>query len=439
MATVASTEDATPRWLVGRLPISTKSSDGSRPLTISEAKKLLSSYKGQITRDVNSGVKSIAFATALPSDEAVRSLEDVLHSVTYHREWVSVLVIYLSVKDDINAGDYETQLSLAQDSFEQCRLDVVTCMVATRKALAPAVVAPTASAPAAPGSTQKVIDSLKPSPLSRDASPVELNNWSEEFKAFYSASKLDRCTAPEQHAYLYKCLDIELASLVRLAVNSSTPMFGAIGSCFAILQKKFDETYPLYVRRLRFFQHSQTQGQRFDDFWTKLQQLANEADLNSLSTEDLLVFRIVGGCSDTLLREKFLQLSNPSLSDITTEAATWEGVRRSLATYDATPTSSVHKQSQDTVKKSQPRCPNCSSNQHLEGKSCPAKDKTCNICGKVGHFGRTRQGKLICRSAPADTPKTLDRRSQSRGRALTEAPPPTPDDQASVSSVQLAQ
>ena len=58
---------------------------------------------------------------------------------------------------------------------------------------------------------------------------------------------------------------------------------------------------------------------------------------------------------------------------------------------------------------------------------------------KVGHFGRTRQGKLICRSAPAETPKALDRgRSQSRGRALTEAPPAS-EDQASVSSVQLAQ
>ena len=436
---MASSEDATPRWLVGRVPITNMSSDGSRPLTISEAKKQLSSYKGQVTRDVTSGTKAIAFATALPSDEAICSLDDTLNSITYHREWVSVLVIYLSVKDDINAASYETQLSQVQDSFEQCRLDLVTCLVATRKALAPTVVAPAASAQQASSSkTQKVIDSLQPSPLSRDASPVELQNWSEEFKAFYSLSKLDLCTVPEQHAFLLKCLDLELASMVRLATNSTTPIFGAIGSCFAVLQKKFDETYPLYVRRLRFFRYAQTPGQRFDDFWTQLQLLANEADLNSLSTEDLLVFRIVGGCSDELLREKFLRLRSPSLTDITSEAAAWEGVRRSLATYEtAAPTPSINKQSQDAVKK--PRCPNCSSGQHTEGKPCPAKDKTCNICGKVGHFGRTRQGKLICRSAPSDTPKSLDRgRSQSRGRALTEAPPASAE-QATVSSVQLAQ
>ena len=145
-------------------------------------------------------------------------------------------------------------------NFEQCHLDVVTCLVATRKALAPAASTPRT------GTTLKVIDSLKPSPLSHDASPVELNNWSEEFKAFYSASKLDQCTVPEQHASLYKCLDLELASLVRLAANSSTPMLGAIDSCFAVLQKKFDKTYPLYVRRLRFFRYAQNQGQRFDDF-----------------------------------------------------------------------------------------------------------------------------------------------------------------------------
>ena len=90
----------------------------------------------------------------------------------------------------------------------------MTCVVATRKALAPAVVAPRPTTPGAAATTLKVIDSLKPDPLSRDASPVELNNWSEEFKAFYSASKLDKCTIPEQHAYLYKCLELELASTV---------------------------------------------------------------------------------------------------------------------------------------------------------------------------------------------------------------------------------
>ena len=87
----------------------------------------------------------------------------------------------------------------------------------------------------------------------------------------------------------------------------------------------------MYVRRLRFFRYSQKPGRRFDNFWTQLQMLANEADLNSLSTEDLLVFRIVGGCSDDLLREKFLRLSNPSLSDITTEAARHMGGRAPLS------------------------------------------------------------------------------------------------------------
>ena len=49
------------------------------------------------------------------------------------------------------------------------------------------------------------------------------------------------------------------------------------------------------------------------------------------------------------------------------------------------------------------------------------------------------EGKLICRSAPADTLKVMDRgRSQSGGWALTEAPPPS-EVQTTVSSVQLSQ
>ena len=113
---MASSEDATPRWLVGRIPITNMSSDGSRPLTISEAKKLLASYKGQVTRDVTSSAKAITFAQSLPSDEALSSLQDILNSITYHREWVSTLVVFLSVKDDANAASYETQLSWTKDS-----------------------------------------------------------------------------------------------------------------------------------------------------------------------------------------------------------------------------------------------------------------------------------------------------------------------------------
>ena len=66
--TMVSNEDTTPCWLIGRQSITTQNSDGSRPLTVAEAKKLLSSYKGQVTRNITSSEKAITFAETLPSD-----------------------------------------------------------------------------------------------------------------------------------------------------------------------------------------------------------------------------------------------------------------------------------------------------------------------------------------------------------------------------------
>ena len=192
------------------------------------------------------------------------------------------------------------------------------------------------------------------------------------------------------------------------------------------------------MRRLRFFRFSQKQGQHFDDFWSQLRLLANEASLDTLTTEDLLVFRIIGGCTDDLLKEKFLRLSAPSLSDITKEAAKWEGVRRSMATYNVSPQPALSQQQQQQPPK--PRCPNCSSAVHTNRKACPAKDKTCNICQKTGHFGRTRQGKLICRSAPQGTP-TLPRDQKGgrpQARAADAQPASPPEDKVVISTAQQA-
>ena len=58
--------------------------------------------------------------------------------------------------------------------------------------------------------------------------------------------------------------------------------------------------------------------------------LGGEANISGLKTEDIIIFRLIGGCKDSFLKEKFLKLKSPTLAELKKEATEWEGVRRSM-------------------------------------------------------------------------------------------------------------
>ena len=273
-----------------------------------------------------------------------------------------------------------------------------------------------------------------PDKLVRDTTPGNLTHWVAQFKAFYTASRLNLSTVPEQQAYLLKCLDEDLSNIVRLGCTDATPIFGKINSCISMLEDKFEETYPLFVRRLQYFKYKQRSGQHFDDVYSALRMLENEANILALTPDDIRVFRLMGVVTDPFLKEKFLELKDPTVDDLVKEAARWEGVRRSMSLNKGGATAVVNRQQQSgkgasspSSSPSGPRCPNCSSGKHPEGVECPARHRTCNICHKKGHFSRTRQGHLICRSPQAkDHPKFLARAVQQEPSGSAPAPAPTP-------------
>ena len=135
--------------------------------------------------------------------------------------------------------------------------------------------------------------------------------------------------------------------------------------------------------------------------------LENEANILALTPDNIRVFRLMGAITDPFLKEKFLELQDPTVDDVVKEAAQWEGVRRSMDINKGT-SASVNKLQQgkkgtssSSTPPSGPRCPNCSSGVHPNRVECPAKNCSCNICQKKGHFSCTRQGHLICRSPQA--------------------------------------
>lgn len=184
--------------------------------------------------------------------------------------------------------------------------------------------APAAAAGAGGGPRLRVNLALKPFELSKEHSPMELRDWIEQFRAYFSSSHMELSTVPEQHAYLKSCLDSYLTGRLRDAVQPNTAMFGDAG-CIALVEEIFRHKYPLFTRRLAYFRTEQVQGQAFTDWSSALRDHGDGADLPNLDVDQMYVMRYLVGIKDEKLRELFLREANPTqtrLDEIATQYET---------------------------------------------------------------------------------------------------------------------
>eukprot|EP00095_Tigriopus_kingsejongensis_P001472 snap_masked-scaffold1277_size51002-processed-gene-0.0 protein:Tk01472 transcript:snap_masked-scaffold1277_size51002-processed-gene-0.0-mRNA-1 annotation:"hypothetical protein BV95_01080" len=73
--------------------------------------------------------------------------------------------------------------------------------------------------------------------------------------------------------------------------------------CLVILKEFFLQSIPLVSRRYNFFECNQHAGEPFSDWYLRLQFDGNEAELESLTVDDIYALRIITGTSDLKLRE----------------------------------------------------------------------------------------------------------------------------------------
>jgi len=143
---------------------------------------------------------------------------------------------------------------------------------------------------------------LKPDPLSLDHTPVELRAWISKFTAFYRTSNLQLLTTEDQQAYLLSYLNSTLCLLIEGKLEPAIEMFGD-RSCISILEDTFRERFPLFQRREVFFSASFSSNiKELPSFLTKLEGLADVAELEDLDKEGLIAYKALSSISDVELR-----------------------------------------------------------------------------------------------------------------------------------------
>lgn len=116
--------------------------------------------------------------------------------------------------------------------------------------------------------------------------------------------------------------------------------------------------------------------------------------------------RLIAGCISLELRRELLKKGDASLKDVLDQAKIAEAVDAHVKKMG----NDRHIQEATTVNKINSRdCGRCGHLVHKDKNKCPAWNKTCNKCGKIGHFA------VKCRSLPANDKTLITAQSTNQG------------------------
>jgi hypothetical protein len=254
-----------------------------------------------------------------------------------------------------------------------------------------------------------VLDSLKPFILSKSHIPREFHAWKQQFKAFFSASNLNKVTVVGQQAFFKKQLDSTLLSVLDPLISTTTPVFDdenmpGTDSCFKHLDNEFMLRYPIVSRRFEFFSQSQKKDQSFTEYLGTVKSSSALSDLGTLGIEGLIVYKTIVGLHPDYseLKKKILELPSLNIAELERVSRAYEAAQNSINSMGAGASANQVAQRPDdynygTIKGRTPRerrhllakkkwCLRCGRHPQETKNKCWAKGAQCFQCEAFGHF-----------------------------------------------------
>lgn len=245
-----------------------------------------------------------------------------------------------------------------------------------------------------------------PHKLSPNVSLREFKMWRSAWADYEELLQLRDQPARTQLAHFRSCLSPEmrgrLAHAVGVAEDDDTL---PVREVLERLTTHFQRQRNVALRRVKFEERRQHEGESFDDFFVTLKELADDAELCSSCLDSRLVTRITSGVADQNLRRKLLAIDPPpSLPDALRLCRSEESAvntETDLTRVGRTVGRVVNKRnrhrsmSRHRQKVSDSRCAGCGGEPHPRGRQeqCKAWSKKCHVCGITGHFSSVCQKK----------------------------------------------
>ena len=301
---------------------------GDFPAALKKTLRSLSAYKGHFTRTLRSCERLANFTPTAPTLATAQNLQASLDKLEDIFEKLHECVI--EVQQECDDDDYLETLELdeylanTQEKYGTTKELLLTAIndagVRPRQPLAQNTRRTSDGNASGAGDAHKKLNvnkSLKPFTLLPSHNPTEFKSWARLFKGFYRSSNLELLEKADQQLYLQSCLDPNIWARVEGKVDDDTPIFDDAGTtgCLSVLIDDFQERWPLFNHRMAFFTSEQGQGQDMSTWVSELEQLAEQAEIEDITLEDILIFRILGGATNFRIREELAKLSEPTLKD----------------------------------------------------------------------------------------------------------------------------
>ena len=416
---------------------------------ITNLTRSFNAFKGSLTNRINGATRAIAFeAGQAMSDYKMRNLEECADKIRDSMEKISDIALVLM---QLDAADGQQEHWQGELDGEQIRADramgqVLAELARGRAERARAQAQVQAAQPPPPqqqgGDKPKAISDLRPNTLTLQATPAELTAWIKDFRTYFRASHFDQADLETQQGHFRRCLHHKLQLRVVPQVADNTPVLedglpAGIDSCVSILREAFLEYYPLFTRRLRFFQCVQPPNTPWTTFSRQLQRLGREADLSNLTVDQTYCMRYLCATSNPDLLDEFFKLEDVSKEAIEECAIKYEakekaklslekagrGVAKVNATGNHKPES---KKKEEAAKERQAvrgavrrdllqkrLCFRCAEPGH-KGAECESigPDFVCKSCGNKGHSPKACARAKISKQSKKKTSTPRDGRKK---------------------------
>ena len=317
-------------------------------------------FKGHFTRKIkaienlqpviqNASKKGFHLSSAKDAEAALTTQFD---------KYVFAINKALALKPDKYDSDWKDVLISAEENYHQYRglaNDLIgECTMEPPPP--PQAVAGAAAQDGNGGRRQhwKAQDSLKPDkPLAKQAHPMTVRKWKEDFESFYKASYLEHAELSVQQAFVKKFVATDLMTSLESKIEADTPVFPDEEhpnrkSIFEMIDEEFLVIYPLVSRRIDLFRASQKQGQSASEFVTYLENLGSLADLNNLPVEEILIFRLITGLKDPVVLQEILEMPPADLRQLQLVKKKIQAIEAARATIKATGSKSFQTSANNT-------------------------------------------------------------------------------------------
>ena len=174
--------------------------------------------------------------------------------------------------------------------------------------LPPSAPATQLTSPTPPTAPRRALVEPPKKKLAPDASLAVFKAWKRSWDDFSLVNKIDLTTQREQLAYLRQAITGEMENMLTHSLDVPQDTNSPITEVIKKIEDYIKQQDNPALRRLAFMRCRQEEGESFDRFYTRLKQLASDADISCCANgyKMRLIDGIINGLEDEELRTELL-------------------------------------------------------------------------------------------------------------------------------------